>query len=104
MEFKLSENKLKELAGKFEQDLIQLVAPHSKTGKLEDSIKVSFSVEGDGYKINIEALEYIKYLEKGELIKKFKEEKIKELAKELKKTMAKDVKQSIMDSLKQLKK
>lgn len=103
-EFKFTETKLKELADKFTQDLIELCAPHKKSGKLEGSIKVDFIKSTDGYKISIEALEHILYLEKGELIRKFKADKTKELKKELTKTMAKDAKQIIMDSLKQLKK
>lgn len=104
MDFKLSEDKLKQLASKFEQDLIKLLAPHKKTGKLEKSIKISFIKEGDNYKLSLNALGYIKNLEDGNLLKKFISDKKKELAKEITKTMVQDVKKEIMNSLKQLKK
>lgn len=91
MDLVLSENKLQELAKKFEEDLKSLITPHNKTGKLGSSIKITFKKTSSGYEISIKALEYIKYLEGGKLLDNFLRDKTKELTKEITKTIAKDV-------------
>lgn len=102
MEFKLTntERKLNELSDKFKKDLIDALAPHRKSGKLEQSIELKFKKTTNGYEMDLSALEYIKFIDEGRLLKNFIKEKTSELKKELLKPMKKDMLELIKKELK----
>jgi hypothetical protein len=82
VEFKFLELKLVELNEKFRNDLVNLLGSrgHTKTGILEASINFTFKRTGElNYNVHLDALEYLEYLEKGDLIESFMNEKTIEL-------------------------
>ncbi len=87
------DKELEKLGKKFQEDLIRKLNErgHSKTGNLERSITLKFDKTNTGYEINLEALEYIKYLDGGDLLDKFLEDKTKELKEEIAKAIKKDI-------------
>lgn len=86
------ETELNRLARQFEEDLINSLnqSGHNKTGKLQDSIQIRFTTEGNECKILISAKEYIKYLDDGNFLKDFIQEKKKELVKVIKTELKKE--------------
>lgn len=89
--------KIKPLEKKWKDDLIKLIISkgHQGQGVLIDSIECKIQITSTEISINLEANEYIKYLDDGHLFKGFKEEKIKEL----KKIVEKEIKKDIMSKL-----
>jgi hypothetical protein len=92
--YRYFEEALKTLTSKFKTDLINELTSkgHNKTGNLKDSIMFSFKKNGnESFVLELECKDYIRYLEKGVLLKNFllkKEKEIMELAKkEIKKDM-----------------
>lgn len=99
MDTKKTDQALSALATKFKQDLIAELSSkgHKHSGKLAASIVFSFRKNGDKTVIELSCLSYIKYLEKGDFIKKFLESK----QKEIEVTVKKNIKKDIIDFLKQ---
>lgn len=91
--FKNLEEKLKDLSIKFKQDLIDEInnKGHNRTGKLEDSIRFTFNTITDGYTIQLECLEYIKYLDKGKFLDDFLIKKEEELTRVVPEFITKDI-------------
>lgn len=88
-----------------ETDLKSIIVQkgHKGSGKLLDSIKVSVRQVGDNFNMSIEANEYIKFLDNGNLLKDFKIELTKKLKVVLKEEVSKLVKEDIYNKLKALK-
>lgn len=99
MEFKNLEQKLKDLAEKFKNDLVDVInnKGHNKTGELVRSIKFSFVKTGDDYSLELDALEYLQYLDNGNLLKDFLESKKEELSREIPKAVKKDIVKELND-------
>lgn len=91
------ENGLKDLADKFTKDLLNELERkgHHKSGKLEKSIKFSFKQTGSGYEIVLSSLEYIQYLDNGNLLKDFLRDKQEELYKKVSIFFMKDIEKDI---------
>ena len=87
------ESGLKDLSTKFKQDLINELSNkgHNKSGKLEKSIQFNFTSTGYEYKIQLECLDYIKYLDKGKFLEDFLSKKTIELEEKLPEFIEKDI-------------
>lgn len=81
MEFIRLNAKLSVTANKWEEELKSLLTTkgYMDTGKLYDSIKVTIKYTNDNFEIDIEAKEYIKYLDNGKLFKDWLTKKKNEL-------------------------
>ena len=92
MEFKSTDEELKLLTEKFKRDLISVLrhSGHASSGKLENSIKFSVVKEHNGFTLQFSSLNYIKYLDRGDLLSEFMKDKQKELKKILTKSIKKD--------------
>ena len=91
------ESDLDKFSRKMEKDLVSLVnSKHPGSGKLAKSIKVNFKKVSNGYSLNIEANDYIKFLDDG----KFLEDFLKEERKNIVEVITKAVKQDIIKEIK----
>ena len=89
--------KTKTLEKQWKDDLINIIRSkgHQGHGILIDSIEVKVSITSTDIVIDLKANDYIKYLDNGELLKKFKKDKMSELKEFVKKELIKDLKKSI---------
>jgi hypothetical protein len=93
MEFKETEMKLKGLCDKFKKDLQEEIKKkgHYGEGKLSNSIEFSFKKDKNKYTLQLEANQYIRYLDEGMFLKEFLNTKKKEMDEVLKKSVTKDI-------------
>jgi len=93
MEFKVTEDKIKEICTKLTTDMKSYIKEkgHEGKGKLSASIEFSFVKEVDKFVIKLSANKYIQYLDGGDFIKEFYKIKKKEIQDMLKDSLNKDI-------------
>ena len=96
------EEKLKQLATKFQADLKLALkkAKHVDTGDLSKSIKIGFKVVGTTLEFDITGLEYLQYLDNGDFLQDFLKVKRKELVKIVTTQLKKDIADTIKKKIK----
>lgn len=71
VEYEILERELKILSQNLQADLKQFLRDrgHEGEGILDNSIRITFKKDVNGYNLQLEALKYIQYLEHGQFIK-----------------------------------
>jgi len=106
MNYPLTEQQLSSLASNWTSDLQSALqsAGHIETGRLSNSIRVSFKKTSNGFEIDMNSLGYIRYLDNGMFLKNFLQKKQKEMVSILNRYMKEDLQNQIKDINNKIKK